>query len=119
TVRRECGGNGCPGADRFAEISARLSGASAFTILTPRQQITSTPYAVRSGNATIADNATQLGGVGASQYVQTVDPRLTDARTPTAGSSSYIQNTTNHAAANFNPTAHATPRRPLSGNALN
>ena len=67
TVTLDFGANAFPGANRFLEISARLSGASAFTLLTPRQQITSTPYAVRSGNASLADtatNASQLGGVG-------------------------------------------------------
>src|SRR5437016_2416173 len=96
TVTLDFGANAFPGANRFLEISAQLSGASSFTLLLPRQPITSTPYAVRSGNATLADtatNATQLGGVGASQYVQTNDSRLTDARSPTAGSSNYIQNT--------------------------
>src|SRR5207244_11023099 len=97
TVTLDFGANAFPGANRFLEISARLSGASAFTLLTPRQQITSTPYAVRSGNATLSDtatNATQLGGVGAGQYVVTTDSRLSDLRSPTAGSSNYIQNTT-------------------------
>src|SRR5438477_5302192 len=78
TVTLDFGANAFPGANRFLEISARLSGASSFTLLLPRQSITSTPYAVRSGNATIADtatNATQLGGVSASQYVQTNDAR--------------------------------------------
>src|SRR6266704_5741651 len=93
-VTLDFGANAFPGANRFLEISARLSGASSFTLLLPRQSITSTPYAVRSGNATLADtatNATQLGGVGASQYVQTSDSRLTDSRSPTARSSNYIQ----------------------------
>ena len=58
TVTLDFGANAFPGANRFLEISARLSGASAFTLLTPRQQITSTPYAVRSGNASLADTAT-------------------------------------------------------------
>ncbi|PYS57659.1 MAG: hypothetical protein DMF74_25475, partial [Acidobacteria bacterium] len=89
-----------------------------FTLLTPRQQVTSTPYAIRSANASSADtatnatnatnastatNATQLGGIAASQYVQTNDSRLSDARTPTPGSSNYIQNTASaQASSNFN-----------------
>src|SRR3989442_14037248 len=105
TVTLDFGANAFPGANRFLEINARLSGASAFTLLTPRQQITSTPYAVRSANATLADtstNASQLGGVGAGQYVQTSDSRLTDSRSPTVGSSNYIQNTSSpQASANF------------------
>src|SRR5581483_6157928 len=47
-----------------------------------------------STNATTATNALQLGNVQASQYVLTTDTRLSDARTPAPGSSSYIQNGT-------------------------
>jgi hypothetical protein len=72
--------------------------------------VTATPYAIRSVNASSADtattatsastatNATQLGGVAASQYVQTNDSRLADPRPPTAGSLSYVQNSTNQQA---------------------
>src|SRR2546425_8488098 len=123
TVTLDFGANAFPGANRFLEISARLSGASAFTLLTPRQQITSTPYAVRSANATLADtstNATQLGGVGAGQYVQTSDSRLTDSRSPTVGSSNYIQNTSSpQASANFNINGDGTAGGTLSGNIVN
>src|SRR5438132_11465824 len=72
SVTLDFGANAFPGANRFLEASARLSGAGAFILLTPRQQIMSTPYAVRSANATLADTATnsmQLGGFGSSQYV--------------------------------------------------
>src|SRR5438105_407695 len=86
TVTLDFGVNAFPGANRFLEISTRLSGGGSFTLLTPRQPITSTPYAVRSLGASLADaattatNATQLGGVAAANYVQTNDSRLTDAR---------------------------------------
>src|SRR5467141_2102362 len=101
TVSLDFGASSFPGANRFLEISARPTGGS-FTLLTPRQQVTSTPYAIRSANASSADtatnatnatnattatNATQLGGIAASQYVQTNDSRLSDARPPTPGSS--------------------------------
>ena len=123
TVTLDFGASAFPGADRFLEISARLTGASAFTLLTPRRQITSTPYAVRSANATLADtstNATQLGGVGAGQYVQTSDSRLTDSRSPTVGSSNYIQNTSSpQASANFNINGDGTAGGTLSGNIVN
>src|SRR2546427_2544447 len=119
-VTLDFGANAFPGANRFLEISARVSGASAFILLSPRQQITSTPYAVRSGNATIADtatNATQLGGVSASQYVQTNDARLTDSRAPTTGSSNYVQNSTNQqSSSNFNISGNGTAGGMLSGN---
>src|SRR5437667_3651877 len=122
TVTLDFGANAFPGANRFLEISARLSGASAFTLLTPRQSITSTPYAVRSGNASLADtatNASQLGGVGASQYVQTSDSRLSDSRAPSAGSSNYIQNTANPQSATFNISGNGTVGGILSANAVN
>ena len=77
-----------------------------YTQLLPRSPITSSPYAVqtiRATSAALADNATQLGGLNASQYVQTTDSRMTDARTPTANSPNYIQNTTSQqATSNFN-----------------
>ena len=60
-----------PGANRWLEISARLSGAAAFTTLSPRQQITSAPYAIRSLNASSADTVT-VNGVpsGSGNYIQ-------------------------------------------------
>ena len=108
TTSLDFGAGAFPGAGRFLEISARPSGGGSFTTLNPRQQITSTPYAVRSSSAANADasntatNATQLGGVAASNYVQTNDSRLSDARSPTPGSSNYIQNTSSTQSANFN-----------------
>src|SRR5207237_10545021 len=103
TVSLDFGASAFTGASRFLEISERPTRGS-LTLLTPRQQVTSTPYAIRSANASSADmatnatnatnattatNATQLGGVAASQYVQTNDSRLSDARPPTPGSSNY------------------------------
>lgn len=114
TTQLDFGGSSFPGADRYLEISVRVASSGSFTTLLPRQQITGTPYAIRSTsaatadtatnatNATTATNATQLGGVAAGQYVLTGDPRLSDARPPTAGSTNYIQNTGNQQAANFN-----------------
>src|SRR5437879_3800252 len=55
TVSLDFGANSFTGANRFLEISARLSGAGSFTLLTPRQPVTATPYAVRSANASAAD----------------------------------------------------------------
>ncbi|HEX3083346.1 MAG TPA: hypothetical protein VHP99_02385, partial [Pyrinomonadaceae bacterium] len=49
-VTLDFGANSFPGASRFLEISARTIGAGSFTLLTPRQQVTSTPYAVRSAS---------------------------------------------------------------------
>lgn len=105
------------------EIAVRPGASSgAYTTLAPRQQLTSAPYAIKSANSSSADTAvdsTQLGGVAANQYVVTTDPRMTDARAPTAGSPNYIQNTTTLQASNFNITGNGTVGSTLSGNILN
>ncbi len=103
-------GNNYTGADRELEIRVRPTGGGAFTTLAPRQLLRATPFsivsvsAVSALNATTATNATQLGGVAANQYVLTGDARLSDARTPLPGSSSYIQNqnAAPQATSNFN-----------------
>ncbi|MBV9241021.1 MAG: hypothetical protein JO314_03340, partial [Acidobacteria bacterium] len=90
-------GNVFDGNGRFLELGIRPGGSqSSYVVLSPRQAVTSSPYAIRSLNASTADlamNSTQLGGVAASQYVVTTDPRMTDARDPLPGSMNYIQNT--------------------------
>ena len=123
TVTLDFGGNSFTGANRFLEISARPSGAGAFTLLTPRQPITATPYALRSLNSATADtaaNAQQLAGVSASQYVKTDDSRMSDARPPTTGSSNYIQNASSpQASSNFNISGNGTAGGTLSANVVN
>jgi len=123
TVALDFGANAFTGANRYLEISARLANNGPFTLLSPRQQISSTPYAIRTLNATTADtamNATQLGGLAASQYVQTNDSRLSDPRHPTPGDSNYIQNTSApQASSNFNVSGNGTAGGTLSGNAVN
>jgi hypothetical protein len=104
-----------PGADRYLEISVRITGGGSYTLLSPRSRVNSAPYSVKSltsetavtatnaTNATTAANALQLGGVAANQYVITTDPRMTDPRAPTAGSANYVQNTTvQQPSSNFN-----------------
>lgn len=98
SVSLDFGAGTFDGSARVLEIGVRPGASTgAYTILAPKQPVTSTPYSVRSLNATNADtaaNATQLGGVNANQFVQTNDARLTDARAPLPNSSSYVQNTT-------------------------
>jgi hypothetical protein len=92
-VQLDFGTAAFPGAERFLEIGLRSAGSGeAYTVLSPRQQLTSAVYAIRAGSTTTADNATQLNGLAANQFVQTNDSRLTDARIPIAGSANYIQN---------------------------
>src|SRR2546428_660703 len=54
TVQLDFGAAAFPGANRFLEISVRLAGGGNFTTLSPRQQITSAPYAIRSESIVIA-----------------------------------------------------------------
>ena len=111
------------GADRFLEIRVQNAGGGVYTTLDPRQKVGSSPYAVQSLNATTAataTNATQLGGVTASQYVVTTDPRMTDTRPPTAGSTNYVQNGTSlQATTNFNISGNGTASGTLSGGIVN
>lgn len=70
------------GAARYLEIGVRSVGGGSFQTLLPRQQISNTPYAVRSLKAATADSI-PVGGLP-------------------AGSGNYIQNTTTQQPANFN-----------------
>ncbi|MDM7920763.1 MAG: hypothetical protein QUS14_00570 [Pyrinomonadaceae bacterium] len=59
------------GAARFLEIRVRPAGGGAYTLLTPRQAVSSSPYAVRSAssaNADVAATATNLNNQPASFY---------------------------------------------------
>lgn len=126
TVQLDYGASAFSGANRYLEIGLRPAGDSnPFTFLAPRQQLTAAIYAIRASSAASADsatsatNSTQLGGVNANQYVQTNDARLTDARTPTAGSSNYIQNTPNQQTGNFNISGNGTAAGSLSASSIN
>ncbi|HET8675480.1 MAG TPA: tail fiber domain-containing protein, partial [Blastocatellia bacterium] len=102
------------GANRYLEVSIRPSGASTFTTLSPRQPITSTPYAVRSLDSTTAASATTADGLSAacvncitSNQIASVSGSAVTGAIPVAsvpgGSASYIQNTASQqAASNFN-----------------
>lgn len=95
---------------RFLEIGVRANGSqSPYTVLNPRQQVTSTPYAIRAlsaasaDHANTADDSANLGGIPAAQYVITTDPRMSDDRDPLPNSPNYIQNgTSQQTASNFN-----------------
>jgi len=58
TVQLDFGAGAFPGADRFLDIGVKHPADSSYTPLLPRQQLTSTPYAIRSTSALTADNAT-------------------------------------------------------------
>ena len=114
-----------PGADRFLEISVKPNGGGAFATLTPRQQITLTPYAIRSLNATAADGlsvvcvncvtSSQIGSVNGSA----VTGQIPVASIP-SGSGFYIQNTqATQASSNFNISGDGTAVGTLSSNVVN
>lgn len=112
------------GSPRFLQITVRPAGGGAFTTLAPRQPITSAPYAIRSLNSTTADTATNsmnLGGVAASQYVVTTDPRMTDSRNPLPNSGNYIwnQNSVLQPSSNFVISGNGDVGGTLSGNIVN
>src|SRR5687768_16404240 len=50
SLKLDLGANIFPGATRFFQVKVRQSGGSAWTPLSPRQQVTSAPYAVQSLN---------------------------------------------------------------------
>lgn len=94
TVQLDFGAPAFPGADRFLQIAVRRSSSESFVVLNPRQQINSSPYAIRTLSATQADvalDSNKLGGVDANQYVTT-----------TSIGSSFIKNATTPQTGNFN-----------------
>jgi hypothetical protein len=58
TVLIDFGAGAFTGATNWMEISVATNGASAFTSLTPRQQLTPIPYAIMASNALSADTIT-------------------------------------------------------------
>ncbi|HUI27336.1 MAG TPA: hypothetical protein VL403_14740, partial [Candidatus Kryptonia bacterium] len=124
TVQLDFGVNAFPGANRFLEIGVRPSGGGSFTTLAPRQQISSTPYAIRTLSAASADalssacvgcvtNA-QIGSVAGSKVTGTIPA----ASVPT-GSGNYVQNTTaQQPNANFNISGNGTVGQTLSGGSV-
>jgi hypothetical protein len=122
------------GADRFLEVSFRPTGGSTYTTLTPRQQITSTPYGIRSLVATSADGlsagcascvtSSQIQSVQGSQVAGSIAGGQINGTIPVAsvpaGSSNYIQNTTSQQpSSNFNISGDGTAGGALSSNVVN
>ncbi len=91
STKLDFGANALSGANRFLEIAVRRNAGESYTTLTPREQIASSPYAVRTLSAASADNALSLGGIPASEYV-----------TNSSVGSSFIRNQTTQQTGNFN-----------------
>jgi len=91
SVKLDFGSNALSGANRWLEIAVRHNSGESYTTLNPREQIASSPYAVRTLSAVTADNALQLGGIPASDYV-----------TNASVGSSFVRNGTTLQTGNFN-----------------
>jgi len=119
TVALDFGVSAFPGADRFLEISVRPAGGGSFTTLAPRQQISSTPYAIRTLSATTADGLSsacvacvqdsQINSIAGSKVSGTIPV----AGVP-GGSNNYIQNTQSLQSASFNISGSGALGGPLS-----
>ena len=74
TVQLDFGSGVFNGSPRFLEIAVRPAGNNdPHTVLSPRQPVTQTPYAIRSASAATADyalNASQLEGLPSSGFIQ-------------------------------------------------
>ncbi len=126
TVQLDFGAGAFSGAARFLEIGVRPGASTgAFTLLTPRQPVQSTPYAIRSLNAGSADalSAACVGCVSSGQLGSVNGGSVTGAipvASVPAGSDSYIQNTTTQqGTSNFNISGSGIAAGTLSANVVN
>ena len=126
TVQLDFGANGFPAADRFLEIGVKPAGSAVpFTVLTPRQQITATPYAIRSLGAGGADSlSSACVGCVQDANINSVSGSKGSGAIPVAsvpaGSANYIQNTTTQQpSSNFNINGDGTVAGTLSANIVN
>ena len=114
TVQLDFGGaTAFDGGARWLQIAVKKPTDSSFVTLTPRQPITSTPYAIT------ATNSSQLNGKAASEYVLTHRFAHDDARPPLSGSDNYIQNGTAQQSGDFNIGGSGTVAGTLSGSIVN
>jgi hypothetical protein len=92
STKLDFGSAALTGANRWLEIAVRRNSGESYVTLSPREQIASSPYAVRTLSAAMADDSQKLGGVAASEYV-----------TNTSAGTSFIRNqATQQPSSNFN-----------------
>jgi hypothetical protein len=104
TVQLDFGSTPFMGADRYLEIRVKKPSDATYTTLTPRQKLTSAPYAIRALVATTADvatnatnatnainanNASNLGGIPAANFVQTNTNDFVRNQTSQQGSANF------------------------------
>jgi len=94
-VKLDFGANALNGGNRWLEIAVRHNSGESYVTLAPREQIASSPYAVRTLSAQQADlalDSNKLGGIAAGEYV-----------TNSTLQTNFIRNqTTPQAGSNFN-----------------
>ncbi len=117
-------GNQFNGANRFLDISVKGAAGAPFTPLSPRQQVTSNPYAIKSLNSSTADGlSVACVNCVTSSQIQSVSGSQISGAIPVAGipagSGNYVQNTNAvQAASNFNISGNGTAGGTLSANAI-
>src|SRR5262249_43143084 len=135
TVTLDFGAGAFNGAARFLEISVKPTGNPAPpTLLSPRQQVVSTPYAIKSLVSSSADGlsaacvncitSNQIASVNGSAIIGGISGSAITGPIPVgsvpAGSTNYIQNaTTQQASSNFNISGNGTAGGTLAGNIVN
>jgi hypothetical protein len=125
TVQLDFGAAPLNGDSRFLEISVRPSDGPAGATLTPRQQITTAPYAIKSLNAASADGlSVACVSCVTSNQIASVHGSALSGSIPVAsvpaGSGNYVQNSTLlQASSNFNIDGNGTVGGTLSGNVVN
>lgn len=82
-------GNQFGGASRWLEIAVRTNGASEFTTLVPRQQLTPTPYAITASHAASADNAVNATRANTAASATHADTAASATRADSAMSATH------------------------------
>ncbi|HZS48069.1 MAG TPA: tail fiber domain-containing protein [Blastocatellia bacterium] len=78
TVRLDFGVPAFSGADRWLEVAAKKPGDPTFTVLSPRQQITSAPYAITAANVNTTSGNNVINAINDAATSTTIN----DARLP-------------------------------------
>ena len=81
--------------NRYLQINVRQTGGGAFTPLAPRQSVTTTPYSIKSIDAINALNASQLGGLPSSGFIQnsTLPQASSNFNISGTGTANFIRST--------------------------
>jgi hypothetical protein len=101
TAKLDFGLSAFNGADRYLEIRVKKPTDSNYTPLSPRQQINSAPYAIRSITAGTADTATNATNATNSNNADTLD-NIDSSSFMQTNTTAFIRNQTAQQSADFN-----------------